>query len=265
MGLATTREKFLNVDMENFQYFNTEMFELAVYTSMGRRKGKKKNEDSCGFVAQSRDNVILIVSDGMGGHKMGDRASHITVSTIVGRSLLRKRLFKANDISQRIEKSHVKIKKLGVDAGATVVCAHLHGETIRFFCVGDSVGFLSDKNGNVRYKTIEHSVVGFATQAGIISEAEASQREDSNVILNCLGFSDSRMETSFDIEFKKGDVAFLCSDGVTDFFDSKAIQEFMATTDLQKAAGLIVEKSKELKLDHDSYDDFSFILAKKIS
>jgi serine/threonine protein phosphatase PrpC len=265
MGIGATREKFLNKDMADLHFFATNSLELAVYSTKGLKRGKKKNEDSCGFVTQGQENAILIVADGMGGHQLGDKASSVAVSSIVGRALQRKRLLKPNDVRLRIEKAHKKILDFGVDAGTTLVCAQIQGQSVRFYCIGDSMGALFNKNGEIFYKTVEHSVKGFATRSGILSESEANQRSDGHEILNCLGFHDSRIEMSFELNFQVGDTLFLCSDGVTDFLNTKDIATLINQSSLKEGAQAIIAKTSTLKSQYDSYDDLSFIVAKKIS
>jgi serine/threonine protein phosphatase PrpC len=263
MGLATTYEKFLNVAMDSIHSFVIDELEVALYTTPGSRKGKTKNEDSCGYIYQGKDQAVLIVSDGMGGHKMGDKASRIAINTLVGRPTQRKRHLKSNNIRQRIERSHFKIMDLGVEAGATLVCAQIAGNTARFFSVGDSVGLLINKKSEILYKTIEHSVIGFATQAGLMTQKEADQQNHSNEILNCLGFYDSRIELSFELNFNTEDSIFLCSDGVTDLLNVQKMSQLLSGKTALESAQNILNETNRLKEGLHDYDDLTFILAKK--
>ena len=54
---------------------------------VSRRGGREKNEDRMGYCF-SRDALLMIVADGMGGHVQGDMAAQIAVQTVGSLSLM---------------------------------------------------------------------------------------------------------------------------------------------------------------------------------
>ncbi|MCB0379027.1 MAG: serine/threonine-protein phosphatase [Bdellovibrionales bacterium] len=263
MGVSAQSSRKINIDMEKPEIFELSSFELTLFTSKGEKAKGKNNEDACGFLSPSPSQVALVVSDGLGGHKMGDLASKITVNTILGRASQRRRPFKSAQIIEKVEKAHQKIMDLNSDAGATVVAAVIEGDSLWFYSVGDSLGYLFSESGDVVYKTFEHSIVGFATESGIMGEEEAQQHQDSNVILNSLGFYDSRLECSLRLKMTLGETILLCSDGLTDIMTLEEMKSCIAGKGLEEASEALVVKARELQEKHEHRDDLTIVLCRK--
>ena len=262
MGVNSQVLKKINSDMEKPEFFSFNGFELAIFTGKGSRPKGEKNEDSCGFMSPTPSQLALVVSDGLGGHKFGDKASKIVVNTTLGRNSGRRRPFKSSEIINKLEKAHQKIIDLKSDAGATVVAAIVEGKNLWFYSVGDSLGFLLSKNGEISYKTFEHSVVGFATESGLLAEKEAQGHDQSNIILNALGFVDSRMESSFRLEIGSENILVLCTDGLTDLLTVDQITSFLIENDLKEGIPQMIDKALSLQKERGEFDDLTFIVCK---
>lgn len=262
MGVNTKGIKKINSDMSRPEYFNLSGFELAVYSSKGSRPKGEKNEDSCGFISPSPSQVAVIVSDGLGGHNLGDQASKIVVNTVLGRNTNRRRPFNSAQVVSKMEKAHQRIIDLKADAGATVVAAVVEGNSLWFYSVGDSLGFLMSKKGEISYKTFEHSVVGFATESGLMAEKEAQQHDQSNIILNALGFSDSRMESSFKLAVKAGETLILCTDGLTELLLVDEIREYFKQENLQESVDSLFEQIKVSREKKGVFDDLALVVCR---
>lgn len=259
MGINSQVVKKINSQMDKPEFLHVDEFHIAILCAKGSKSKSLKNEDSCGFVIPYPSQIALVVSDGLGGHEMGDRASQIVVNTLLGRNSKQRRPFKPSTMMSRMEKAHYRIQDLGVDAGATAVAAVIEKDSFWFYSVGDSMGLLLRKSGEIIYKTYEHSVVGFATEAGFIEEKEAKDHEQSHVILNSLGFSDSRMESSFKLAIQKEDICFLCSDGLTDLLTTEEIVKCLRHSNFETGIMDLYQMAMDLRVKENHFDDLTFI------
>ncbi len=250
--------------MEGPEFHDFQQFSLAIYTSRGTKKGKTaKNEDSCGFISPTVSQVAMIVADGMGGHRMGDRASKMAVNAILGRSTQRRRPFKPAQMIEKVERAHQKIMDLKSDAGSTVVIAVVEGDGLWLYSIGDSLGILFSETGRIQYKTFEHSVTGFATESGLLEEKEAQVHEQSNEILNCLGFHDTRLEASMKLLYRSGETVLLCTDGLTEILTIDEISTLIAVGAFEESIESLVARCRELRGGAQKFDDLSFIACRK--
>ena len=254
----------LNAEMVAPEFFEVAGLKLALFSAKGTRAVGDKNEDSCGFVRYGGKQVALVVSDGLGGHEMGARASKIAVGTTLGKVVKKRRRIKSYEFLDRIEKSHQKILALGINAGATLVAALIEESKIRFYAVGDSSGFLISDQGEIEYKTLEHSVVGLAKEAGVLGAKAAKNHQESHVILNCLGFWDSRVETSFELELRPRNTLVLCSDGLTEVFTKKEIISKLAGVPFEHGVIGLLEGVMRRRCSREFVDDMTFILCQRI-
>jgi protein phosphatase len=172
------------------------------------------NQDSLAIFKLSNDNLVMLVSDGMGGHSSGEIASKIVCNTFK-KELSKKSKNLRNKILDAIEKSNKEVRKLKVDAGATLTCCSIEKDKVRFYNVGDSGQILLGSRARLKFKGVEHSLLGHGIEAGIIKDRVEQELVDDNIISNGVGFSTMRIEMSIGLEIVEGDLIVLASDGVT--------------------------------------------------
>jgi len=178
------------------------------------------NED-CFF---SDDSLGLwLVADGMGGHEAGEVASAIVAETIA--STVREGV----DLAKAIQFSHQAVLDGGLHGqgargmGSTVVgLQQLDNNRWQVAWVGDSRAYLwtkiSEHEGELQQISRDHSYVQALLDAGAITEAEADDHPDKNVITQCLG-SLEIPSVKVDVvsqEWKPNQKIILCSDGLSD-------------------------------------------------
>ena len=115
-------------------------------------KVRSHNEDSVTIVRNLSGDYLLIVADGMGGHKAGEVASSMAVTTIGSRfqsmSTLGNKVDAITWLKEIIEEVNTSIIRYAdehVDSmglGSTLVCAVLSKDYLIFANVGDSSGFV---------------------------------------------------------------------------------------------------------------------------
>lgn len=181
---------------------------------------RKYNQDRVGF-AYSRDNLLLVLADGMGGHLHGEVAAGLAMETFIESFSSLSRIADPLDfLSVTMRSAHRRIMDLSKKGdhtfpGTTCVAALIQDGTLYWGHAGDSRLYLL-RNGAVAARTLDHSMVQMWLECGVIDEEEARIHPRRNQITNCLG----GVEDMFEIELGKpvvlqsGDVVFLCSDGL---------------------------------------------------
>jgi len=206
------------------------MKERYLSASMSSRGQRKRNEDAC-----SSDNGrgIFLVADGMGGHHRGDAASAAFIETAMdflsdpGNAtdyfdLLSRAVSAANDVIYRLSQTEVEKKPMGT----TGVLCILENNRYHVGWVGDSRAYLFRK-GKLQQVTKDHSLVQNLVDQGVISEKEALSHPERNVITRAIG-TDQQVETDFTYgELQKGDLIFLCTDGICGVLENKKIQKLL--------------------------------------
>ena len=187
------------------------------------RIGKRKiNQDRMSYV-YTRDALMMVVADGMGGHLFGELAAQITVQTVSDsfKTLARTTL---NDpflfLSRSISQSHLAINKYAhekslADAPRTtcVVCI-IQGGIAYWAHVGDS-RLYAIRAGKSLAQTRDHSHVNLLVDQGVIEASAAGTHPARNLVYSCLGGPNPpEIEFSRKIALQQGDIIALCTDGV---------------------------------------------------
>ena len=187
-----------------------------------RQGGRANNEDRTSY-CYSRDALLMVIADGMGGHHHGEIAAQIAVQTLAD-SFQREAKPKVADPFRFLQKAMTNAHHAILDYSAR----HRMPETPRTTCVaclvqdsvaywahaGDSRLFLM-RNGRVTAQTKDHSRVRLLVEEGMISEAQAAVHQDRNKIYSCLGSpSAPEIEFSRKTPLEHGDIVLLCTDGL---------------------------------------------------
>ncbi len=209
------------------------ILEIDGRTDTGRVRDH--NED---FLGLDESRGLLLVADGMGGHKAGEVASAIAVSTILkgaagngagsqraSRPALLGSLIRAADAAIREKAS----KDPGCSGMGTTLVALWAGEgAFTVAHVGDSRAYLY-REGALTRLTRDHSQVQEDLDAGVITAAEAAEATFQNVLTRALG-AGSRSEADFsEEELKPGDLLILATDGLCKMIDDARIAQIAAS------------------------------------
>lgn len=225
----------------------------AAYSDIGKKR--LANEDSY-FVSEFTKNIgYIIVADGMGGHRGGAVASKMTVDCIKScfdksfewknegdiKNLLKNAIELANKTvyAAAKEDSHL----LGM--GTTVVLCIVENENLYIANVGDSrlYHITQDKINQV---TKDHSVVQELIDLGEISEKEAENHPNKNLITRAVG-TNADVETDFyKFKAKSGDMIVICTDGLSNMVGKDEIKSIVTSEiDLKDAVKKLVDRANE--------------------
>lgn len=222
---------------------------MKVYsvTDIGRKR--KVNQD---YVFASETPVgnlpnLFVVADGMGGHNAGDFASSFAVETLVKTvssdadynpiKIMRHAIEQANAALRR---EAVKDRELA-GMGTTIVVLTIAGQYAYVANVGDSRLYVM--NEELLQVTKDHSLVQEMVRLGELTQKEARNHPDKNIITRAVGARDNVNIDFFDLKLKEGCRVLMCSDGLSNMLTDEEIQQILATDkDVStKAADLVLE------------------------
>lgn len=196
---------------------------------------RSHNEDSVTIVENMMGEHMLIVADGMGGHRAGEIASGIAVEHLGERfkalSSIGSKLDAINWLDENVALINAEIIKYAnnntecLGMGTTLVVAILTDEFLIFGNVGDSSGFVF-KNGKLHKVTKDHTLVNVLVEAGDLTPEEAANHPKKNVLMKALGVSDTQEIDRFAVD-SPVDGIFLASDGLTNMLSIEQIENIL--------------------------------------
>lgn len=180
------------------------------------------NQDRIGHW-YTRDSLLLVLADGMGGHLMGEVAAQIAVDTLAA-SFQKDAQTRIPDpdlfLFRAVGRIHAAIddytKKLNLPDSprTTLVACIVQDGTAWWTHVGDSRLYLI-RRGNIVVRTRDHTRVQQLVDQGRIREEAVSSHPERNMLLQCLGGGHTpRIEPTASARLAKDDVVLLCSDGL---------------------------------------------------
>ena len=203
-------------------------------------KIRNHNEDSVTILKNANDEYLLIVADGMGGHRAGEVASSMVVTHMGKRfsetSSVGSKIDAINWLKDNIDEINKEILDYTVDnpestgMGTTAVMALLTNDYLIFGNIGDSSGFVL-KNGKLKKVTKDHTLVNLLVAAGDLTEEEAKYHPKRNVLMKALGSSEKVELDIFEVETNV-DGIFLCSDGLSNMLTKEQIEKVLADEEL---------------------------------
>ena len=225
-------------------------FELSTAGSTHVGRIRKANQDAFDrFDDLERGEILLVVADGMGGHRGGEVASRMAVGTLgklchEGEGDPRFRLEHA------IERANFEIHKLASKdrtlqgMGTTIVALLLCQEGNSFVAhVGDSRAYLAN-GSNIVQVTEDHTHGMDRVVAGELSLEEAQQHPDWHVMSNWLGFESYRV-ASYRVPVEPGDRLLLCTDGLSNMLADDQIAEILSVGTVERSAAVLIDAAND--------------------
>lgn len=187
------------------------------------RKGTRRaNQDRTGY-AYTRDALLMVVADGMGGHLHGEVASQIAVQVLT-EAFQREAKPRLADPAAFLQKyitdahfalgEYAKARDLIESPRTTCVACVVQNSTAQWAHVGDS-RLYHVREGRIQSQTRDHSRVQMLVDRGRVREEAVAAHPDRNKIFNCIGASAlPQVELSRPTSLREDDTLMLCSDGV---------------------------------------------------
>lgn len=187
-----------------------------------RQGPRPYNEDRLAY-SYSKDALLMVIADGMGGHRHGEVAAQLAVKSLTDgfQNLAIPTLPNpAKFLEEHILQVHDAIDSLtlGNDLSdsprTTVVAAIAQDGKLYTAHVGDS-RLYHFRNGQLIFRTEDHSIVQMLYRKGQLRFEDMANHPDLHKIYNCLGGEKMPdISLSNPRELIDGDVIFLCTDGV---------------------------------------------------
>ena len=211
-------------------------------------KVRSHNEDSVTIVRNLSGDYLLIVADGMGGHKAGDYASRYTIERVVASvsrnsgdepvSVIKEAINKANELL--LAESREDEDKSGM--GTTLVIGTIIGNKLLVANIGDSRLYIAGGSEQIRQITRDHSLVDEMVRMGEINADEARIHPDKNIITRAVGTSEHVEADFFEVELANDDTILLCTDGLTNMVrDEEILDTIKKNESIEDAAVQLVK------------------------
>lgn len=199
------------------------------------------NEDSVTILKNKSDEYLLMVADGMGGHRKGEVASSIALTHLGKRftdsASIGTKLDAVNWLNDNVNEINKEILEYtvahedSIGMGTTLVVAILTNDFLIFGNIGDSSGYVL-KAGKLHKVTKDHTLVNLLVQAGNLTEEEAKFHPKKNVLMRALGATEKAELDIFDIVDSSIEGIMLCSDGVTSLLADDQVERILVDEEL---------------------------------
>ncbi len=217
-----------------------------------RQGGRKNNQDRVAF-SYSRDALLMVVADGMGGHMHGEIAAQIAVQTLTEQfqKLAKPRLddpmaFLADTTTH----AHFAINDYAVEQDlleiphTTCVVAVIQDDIAYWAHVGDSRLYLFSA-GRLIARTEDHTAVAQMVRDGLISEEEAGHHPERNRVSNCLGgYVTPQVECHAPLPLHDGDTMLLCTDGIWGMINAHELSALLHAYTLEDAVRHLMDHAE---------------------
>ena len=201
---------------------------------------RSHNEDSVTIVKNASGEHLMIVADGMGGHRAGEIASSMVVTQIGTRfsnlSTIGSKMDAVKWLKENVDEVNASILKYGEEhpesmgLGTTVVMALLTKDFLIFVNIGDSSGYVL-KNKVLHKITKEHTLVNFLVETGELTPEEAINHPKKNVLMKALGASEKQELDIFDVD-PNVDAILLVTDGLTNMLTMDQVEKVLNDDEL---------------------------------
>lgn len=213
---------------------------------LSRRGGREKNEDRMGY-SYTRDAVLFLLADGMGGHPEGEMAAQIalqTLSTLFQRDAKPSLSSVQGFLATGVMAAHHQIIRYASEQAlmdtprTTLVAGLIQDGELHWAHCGDSRLYVV-RDGALLSRTRDHSYIEAQASAGASTEGV-----NRNVLFTCLG---STVRPMFDVagplKLREGDKLLLCSDGLWGSVDDDDIVSMLASVPVADAVPALVERA----------------------
>ena len=194
--------------------------------------GRKNNQDRIGH-AYTKEAIVMVLADGMGGHAQGEVAAQHLVDVVLENfmklanptlvdpaAFLFDAIYRAHEaINAYAANNHLR----DTPRTTCVVCVVQSGKAI-WAHVGDSRLY---HFGRVvlRSRTLDHSAVQQRIDEGTLTEEQTYDHPDRNKLYSCVGGGMlPSITVSSGVDLREGDILLMASDGLwAEFKDSEML------------------------------------------
>ena len=238
--------------------------QFSIYQE-SRRGARRYNQDRIAY-CYSKNALLMLVADGMGGHLHGEVAAQIAMQIITETfrreakpALADPALFlrRALTGAHRAIIEHAAAGGLAETPRTTCVACVVQDNAACWAHAGDS-RLYHIRDGRVLAQTKDHSRVQQLIDQGRVREEAFAAHPERNRIFNCLGSQRlPQVDLSEKTPLQAGDTLILCSDGLWGPLSGKIISGALQKSGIMQAVPELLDKA-ERRAGHDC-DNLSVI------
>ncbi len=228
-----------------------------------------------GYLSVGSSGSLLIVADGMGGANAGEVASALAIESVkdyflpnraqsaIDQDMINEMLQRSVVMADRNINQRMSEDPSSKGMGTTIVICWVIGKKAHVAWCGDSRCYILKNKKGLQRLTTDHSYVQELVNQGEITEEEAFNHPQNNIITRGLGDFQAYPTAdilSFDIE--SGDMIMLCSDGLCGYCTDEEIEHTMQ--DYQEDATACSKQLLKIAMDAGGQDNITVLTASVI-
>ncbi len=229
-------------------------------------KVRQMNQDVFCYGILGESSSYAVVCDGMGGSNAGNVASKMACDIIdsrirsgyrndVNANEIRDLLITAVTAANAEVYDSSKSNPEFAGMGTTVVAALIENKTLHIAHVGDSRAYVVSKNEFTQV-TRDHSLVQELLEQGKISDEDAKNHPQRNLITRAVGVNNRVCVDYLETALNPNDQVLICTDGLTNNCDTADIYK----TVLQHPPGEVPERLIDLANAAGGPDNITVVL-----
>lgn len=243
-------------------------FQIEAYGISDVGLVRTNNEDVWG---ELKEEHFYVIADGMGGHKAGEVAAQEAVDALLSivraelesnqalspslldmKRIITSSIQRVNAIIYSIGSAHTGLKGMGT----TLCCLYVHPKGVILAHVGDS-RIYRFRRKKIALLTRDHSLVHELIDQGQMSEWEAKEFPQKNVITKSIGLQVYVEPTISVSNIGMNDMFMMCTDGLSDMLTEDEMCEVLND---EKDVKLAVQKLVSLAKERGGTDNITVVL-----
>ncbi|GMN06625.1 MULTISPECIES: PP2C family serine/threonine-protein phosphatase [Flavobacteriaceae] len=229
---------------------------------------RESNEDTIYPAIPTKDSRLFMVCDGVGGQAKGELASRLVCNEMASfikdnpsRGVQDPAYWsKALEFVENTFREHLRNFPESKGMASTLSLLYISDQVgkVQIAWLGDS-RIYHIRDGEVLYRTKDHSVVEAMLDMGEITPREARNHPKRHIITRAInGLNPSKVDVKTIENLQENDFFMLCSDGILENIDEEKIGKlFKKEIPVEKISAMITAEAKG-----NTKDNYSFYLIK---
>ncbi|MEG0276121.1 MAG: Stp1/IreP family PP2C-type Ser/Thr phosphatase [Coprobacillus sp.] len=228
---------------------------MEIITMVDIGNVREINQDYVRYYQKDENESLVVLCDGMGGHKAGEIASQMTGDYIINEYMqltsfedvthienwMKKIVVDVNNVIYKKSQSSLDFEGMGT----TVVVVLIKGNEAYISHVGDSRAYFFNED-HLCQLTKDDTLVNVLVDSGTISSDEAQFHPQKNILLQAIGVSEE-LKVSFVVQRMDQGVILVCTDGLyNSLFDTHITDILLKDISLKEKANQLMVDSKML-------------------
>jgi len=223
-----------------------------------RQGPRPYNQDRLAY-SYSKDALMIVVADGMGGHRNGEIAAQLAVKTL---AVAFERMAQpslddpARFLAEHIRQVHAAIDSYTVahdwfdSPRTTIVVAIIQDNQLYSAHMGDS-RLYHFSQGQLVYRSEDHSLVQRLYRKGLLQKRHMATHPERHKIYNCLGGDEEpQIDLGQPRELTEGDTLLLCTDGLWTLVEDAEIGIILHASPVNEALPELLDLAESRAGEH---------------